>query len=125
MAELWALLPGVQGRQIQQALTTAGTADSVPVMPGPWTNAGPTPWSTCSSDGPEPAEVSLQVIVGADTLTGTSQEPGWVPGLGPVTTTEVQELVGTGRTIQGPAGPREGPAVADRPGHRDPDRPDR
>ncbi len=23
MAELWALLPGVQGRQIQQALTTA------------------------------------------------------------------------------------------------------
>ncbi len=30
------------------------------------------------------------MIVGADTLTGNSQEPGWVPGLGPVTATEVR-----------------------------------
>ncbi len=69
----------------------------------------------------EPAEVSLQVIVAADTLAGASHEPGWVPGLGPVTATEIGELVGPWTdTGLGLAGERA--AVADRPGHRDPHR---
>ena len=44
----------------------------------------------------EPTPVTVQVVVPADTLTGTSAEPGWVPGLGPVTATEINELIATG-----------------------------
>jgi hypothetical protein len=95
MSELWALLPGVQGRQIQQALTACaqqlGAGDArtmdqrradtlVDLLLG----------------RADPPEVSLQVIVGADTLTGQGSDPGWVPGLGPVTASEVGELIGTG-----------------------------
>jgi len=36
--------------------------------------------------------VSLQVIVPANTLTGDSDQPGWVPGHGPVTAEQVHEL---------------------------------
>ncbi len=99
MCELWALLPGVQGRQIQNTLTAAAQgmgagdarsmdqrrADSlVDLLLG----------------RAEPPAVSLQVIVGADTITGASQEPGWVPGLGPVTATEVDELIRPGLGAQ-------------------------
>ncbi len=42
----------------------------------------------------QPPAVNLQVIVPADTITGDSDQPGWVPGLGPVTATEVDELTG-------------------------------
>ena len=91
MSELWALLPSVQARQIQQTLTTTaqglGAADArsmdqrradtlVDLLLG----------------RAEPANVNVQVIVSADTLTDAAasagtragDQPGWVPGLGPV-----------------------------------------
>jgi hypothetical protein len=43
----------------------------------------------------EPSGVDVQVIITADTLTGQSTQPGWVPGLGPVTTGQIRELLST------------------------------
>jgi hypothetical protein len=43
----------------------------------------------------EPSNVDVQVIVTADTLTGASDEPGWVPGLGPVTAGQITEILGS------------------------------
>ena len=94
MSELWALLPGVQARQIQQTLTTAaqGMTDDSPSMDQRRADT----LVDLLLGRADPPRVSLQVIVGADTITGQSEEPGWVPGLGPVTATEVAELLGTG-----------------------------
>ena len=95
MSELWALLPAVQARQIQQTLTTTaqqlGAADArsmdqrradtlVDLLLG----------------RTEPATVDVQVIIPADTLTGAGDQPGWVPGLGPVTAGQITELLGAG-----------------------------
>ena len=95
MSELWALLPGVQARQIQTALTTASHdlgADDARSMDQ---RRADTLVDLLLGRGDPPA-VSLQLIVTSDTITGASQQPGWVPGLGPVTTTEITELIGTG-----------------------------
>ncbi len=93
MCELWALLPGVQGRQIQQTLTTAaqqlGAEDARPMD-----QRRADTLVDLLLGRTEPPAVSLQVIVPVDTLTGRGSEPGWVPGLGPVTATEVGELTG-------------------------------
>ena len=135
MSELWALLPGVQARQIQQTLTTTaqglGAADArsmdqrradtlVDLLLG----------------RTEPAPVSMRVIVPADTLTGVGggpgagTEPGWVPGLGPVTTEQIDRAPRRwhrcrcrrrGRCGAGwPQG--DGSPVGDRPCHRGADR---
>jgi len=95
MSELWALLPGVQARQIQSALTTAAHdlgGDDARSMDQRRADT----LVDLLLGRADPPQVSLQVIVPADSLAGTSQEPGWVPGLGPVTATEIAELLGTG-----------------------------
>ena len=84
MSELWALLPSVQARQIQQALTTTAQqmgADDARSMDQRRADT----LVDLLLGRAEPSPVDVQVIVTADTLTGTSTEPGWVPGLGPVT----------------------------------------
>jgi hypothetical protein len=97
MSELWALLPSVQARQIQQGLATAAhdagaddgrsmdqrRADSlVDLLLG----------------RSEPPAVNVHLIVGADTVAGDRHHPGWVPGLGPITAEEAAELIEPART---------------------------
>ena len=122
MAELWALLPGVQGRQIQQALTTAAQG----------LGAG---------DARTMDQRRADTLV--DLLLGRTQPAEVVPAGDRRRRHPHRNLSGTrvgarartshrhrsartgragARLNQGPAGPREGAAVADRPGHRDPDR---
>ncbi|MCZ3390191.1 MAG: HNH endonuclease [Actinomycetia bacterium] len=110
--ELWALLPGVQGQQIQQALTTLahglGAADARSMD-----QRRADTLVDLLLRRTEPPEVSVQVIVPADTLTGASDQPGWVLGLGPITATEVGELVdpGAGDGTGTGAGSGEGDAL--------------
>jgi hypothetical protein len=97
MSELWALLPGVQARQIQQALTTTAQqmgADDARSMDQ---RRADTMVDLLLGRG-EPSNVDVQVIVTADTLTGQSNQPGRVPGLGPVTPGQITELLGSATT---------------------------
>ena len=97
MAELWALLPGVQARQIQHTLTTAAQdlgADDARSMDQRRADT----LVNLLLGRTEPPAVNLHVIVPADTITGESDEPGWVPGLGPVTAIEIGEVVGSDGT---------------------------
>jgi hypothetical protein len=48
----------------------------------------------------EPPAVNVHLIVGADAVPGDRQQPGWIPGLGPVTADTVHELVGGGSSDQ-------------------------
>jgi hypothetical protein len=104
MAELWALLPGVAARQIQTTLTTTAQQIGAGDRGAGDRGAGDVrSMDQRRADSlvdlllgrADPPAVSLQVVVAADSLAGTSQEPGWVPGLGPVTATEIAELTGT------------------------------
>ena len=135
MSELWALLPAVQARQIQQTLTT--TAQQLGAEDARSMDQRRADTLVDLLLGrTEPATVDVQVIVPADTLTGPvlGTEPGWVPGLGPVTAGQVTELLGSEPSAGAVLEPADGagrrieggvPAVGDRPGHRGPDRPGR
>lgn len=98
MSELWALLPSVQARQIQQALSAA--AQQLGAGAGGDARSMDQRRADTLVDlllgRAEPAPVSIGVIVRADTLSGASHAPGWVTGLGPITSGEVNELVGVG-----------------------------
>ncbi|MCZ3387943.1 MAG: HNH endonuclease [Actinomycetia bacterium] len=99
--ELWALLPGVQGRQIQQTLTELANgmgADDARSMDQRRADT----LVDLLLGRTEPPAVNVRVIVSADTLTGRAAEPGWVPGVGPVTATEVGELIGRDDAGLGP-----------------------
>ena len=112
MSELWALLPSVQARQIQQALTASAQqcgAEDARSMDQRRVDT----MVDLLLGRTEPANVDVQVIVPADTLAGTSQAPGWVPGLGPVTAEQVTELLGGpgAETGAGADGSTSGPGV--------------
>ena len=99
MSELWALLPSVQARQIQEGLTTAAQdagADDARTMDQRRADA----LVDLLLGRSEPPAVDVHLIVGADTISGDRQRPGWVPGLGPVTADTVRELVGAGSSDQ-------------------------
>ena len=91
MADLYATLPSVQARQIQQVLTTMahqlGEDDArdmdqrradvfVDLLVGRAT----------------PPKVELLVLAPADTVTGGDQ-PGWLAGVGPITAQQTRELL--------------------------------
>lgn len=110
LSELWALLPSVQARQVQQSLTTtaqrAGAGDErtmdqrradalVDLLLG----------------RAEPAQVDLHVVVTSDSLIGASTEPAWVSGVGPVTTGQLGELLAAGADAAGGGSVVVGPAV--------------
>ncbi|MFL6287591.1 MAG: DUF222 domain-containing protein [Actinomycetes bacterium] len=95
MSELWAWLPSIEARRIQQALSQlahgiggddARTMDQrradivIDLLLG---RAAPT-------------AVDLQLVVPLATAQGSSQEPGWVPGLGPVSAAQLRGLLGCG-----------------------------
>jgi hypothetical protein len=98
VSELWALLPAVEARQIQQVLTE--TAEQLG-------GGDPRTMDQRRADAlvdlllgqGAPASVQVQVIVPGDTLTGAGTGPATVPGLGPITRGELFELLATaGRT---------------------------
>jgi hypothetical protein len=95
MSELWALLPGVQARQIQHSLTTAaqgmGAADGGDARSMDQRRADTLVDLLLGRT--EPTTVDVQVIVPADTLASAGDQPGWVPGLGPVTPGQITELI--------------------------------
>ncbi|MCZ3387586.1 MAG: 13E12 repeat family protein [Actinomycetia bacterium] len=122
MSELWALLPGVQGRQTQQALTTAaqqlgaqdaGSGDGSAGDARSMDQRRADTLVDLLLGRAQPAAVTLHVVVPADTITGHSDEPGWIPGAGPLTANEIAQLIGPPRTSPDSAGGRRG----DRSGH--------
>lgn len=93
MAELCALLPVTQARQIFD------TVDAVAHEAGSDDRRG---MDARRADAlvdltigrAQPPRVSLQVVVPADVLAGESDEPGWLAGGGPVSGSTVRELAG-------------------------------
>jgi len=104
MAELSALLPGIQARQAFDtinALAQAGGKDDVRTADQRRADA----LMDLLTGRAEPPQVQVQVVVPADTLAGDADQPGWVQGLGPITASEARELV------QRPGHPRVRPLV--------------
>ncbi len=97
MAELAALLPAIQARQVYDSVNAiahaAGTSD-VRTMDQRRADA----LIDLVTGRAEPPQVKVQVVVSADALAGTSDAPGWISGLGPITAR-------TARTIAGGPGP--------------------
>lgn len=92
MAELCALLPGVQARQAFDTINALAQA-------APKGDARTADQRRADAlmdlltGRAEPPQVKVQVVVSADTLAGESDSPGWVPGLGPITAGEARQIV--------------------------------
>jgi hypothetical protein len=93
MSELWALLPSVQARGIQQILDRVarenGSNDDR-TMDQRRADA----LVELVTGEVDPPPTQLNVVVPADVLCGTSDSPAWLPGVGPMTSYEVRELAG-------------------------------
>lgn len=98
MAELSALLPGIQARQAYDTLNALAHRSS---------DGGPPPRDSQTMDQrradalidlltgrAEPPQVNILMIVPADTLAGEADLPGIVPGLGPITAQQSRRLAG-------------------------------
>lgn len=95
VAELSALLPSIQARQIYDtvnALAHAASAEDVRTMDQRRADA----LFDLLTGRAEPPQVRIQVVVPAETLLGEGVEPGFVPGIGAVTASEACELAGIG-----------------------------
>ncbi|MCZ3387252.1 MAG: 13E12 repeat family protein [Actinomycetia bacterium] len=92
MAELCALLPGVQARQAFDTINALAQA-----APNGDARTADQRRADALMDlltgRAEPPQVKVQVVVSADTLAGESDSPGWVPGLGPITAGEARQIV--------------------------------
>ncbi len=91
MAELRALLPGVQARQAFDtinALAQSGTTGDARTADQRRADA----LMDLLTGRAEPPQVKIQVVVPADTLAGTADRPGWVQGLGPISAGEARRL---------------------------------
>ena len=93
MSELWALLPSVNARAVQlildQVATGAGSADGRSMQ-----QRRADALVELLTGEIDPPAAQVQVVVPADVLTGASDEPGWLPGVGPITAREARELAG-------------------------------
>jgi hypothetical protein len=109
MAELSALLPGIQARQAfdtLNALAQAGATGDARTADQRRADA----LMDLLTGRADPPQVQIQVVVPADTLTGDTDQPGWVQGLGPITASEARTLA------QGPpAGRGTSPTQSPRP----------
>ena len=99
VSELYTLLPSVQARQVYDTANAvamaAGTGD-VRTMDQRRADA----LFDLLTGRAGPPQVSVQVVVPADTLLGESAQPAEVAGVGPITSNEALDLVGTpGRDI--------------------------
>lgn len=93
VSELYALLPSVQARQIYDTVNSvamAAGAGDVRAMDQRRADA----LVDLLIGRAEPPQVTVQAVVPADTLLGPSAEPADVAGIGPITSSEVIELVG-------------------------------
>lgn len=91
VSELWALLPSVQARQIQLALSAAASAlgaDDERTMDQRRADIA----VDLLLGRQTPSAVELRVVVSAASLEGRSTEPAEVSGLGPVTSGELAGL---------------------------------
>lgn len=91
VSELWALLPSVSARQIQQALTTAASAlgaDDTRTMDQRRADIV----VDLLLGREKPAAVEVRVVVPEATLDGRSSEPGELCGFGPLTAGELADL---------------------------------
>lgn len=95
MSELWALLPSVRARTIQQVLDRAahdsGSSDAR-TMDQRRADA----LVELVTGEIDPSSVSVHVVVPSTTLDGSSELPGWLMGVGPVTAPEARELADAG-----------------------------
>jgi hypothetical protein len=93
MSELWALLPSVDARRIQLALTRLAReigADDPRTMDQRRADIA----ADLLLGQASPTTVDVQLIVPLTTLEGASDQPAWVPGLGPITAQEARGLLG-------------------------------
>ena len=93
MSDLWARLPSLRAQEIQQALTQAAHdlgADDLRSMDQRRADLL-VDWLLGENHAPT---VHLHLIA------PTSAEPGWVPGVGPVTTPQLDELVAGGAEVE-------------------------
>jgi hypothetical protein len=98
MSDLWAWLPSVQARQIQQILTAAAHAagaDDQRTMDQRRADA----LVDLICGRTTPLQVQLAVTVPADVLAGECDEPGWLAGVGPITARQTRELLGLDRGV--------------------------
>jgi hypothetical protein len=107
MAELSALLPGIQARQAYDTLNalangTNGTndaaAESLTARGGPRKDSRTMDQRRADAlmdlvtGRADPPQVDIQVVVPADTLTGKADLPADIPGLGPITGHQARRL---------------------------------
>jgi hypothetical protein len=91
MSELWALLPSVQARGIQQVLDqVAREVGSKDERTMDQRRADALVELITGEVDPPPTQ--LHVVVPADVLNGESDAPAWVPGVGPITSSEARAL---------------------------------
>lgn len=93
VAEIAALLPAIQARQIYDTvnkLALAAATDDVRTMDQRRADA----LFDVLTGRADPPQVQVQVVVPADTLLGEGAEPGFIPGLGPVTAGEALHMAG-------------------------------
>ena len=91
MSELIALLPSVQARQLYDtvnAIAHAADSDDQRVMDQRRADA----LVDLVTGRAEPPQVSVQLVVTANTLLGTADDPGHVAGVGPITPFEARSL---------------------------------
>jgi hypothetical protein len=115
MSELWAWLPSVQARQIQQILTeVAQSAGADDLRSMDQRRADLLVDLLCGRV--EPPMVQLSVTVPADVLAGECDEPGWLSGCGPITADQARELLGVPTPVSLWAlDPMTGAVYAERP----------
>jgi hypothetical protein len=93
VSELWALLPSVQARHIQQLVdVVARSADGDDQRTTDQRRAD-TLVDLVTGHATAP-RVDVQVVVPSSTLLGTADAPAWLAGVGPITSGEARELTG-------------------------------
>ena len=91
MAELCALLPGIQARQAFDTINALAQGSAKNDARTADQRRADTLMDLLTGRA-EPPQVQLQVVVPADTLVGDADQPGWVQGLGPITAGEARAL---------------------------------
>ncbi|MEO8108253.1 MAG: DUF222 domain-containing protein [Actinomycetes bacterium] len=111
MAELTARLPGVQARRAYDAINALARS----TRPGPGAEAARTSIRTADqrtadqlradalidllTGHADPPQVTVQVVVPADTLAGDSDGPGEIAGLGPITGHATRTLIAASKHV--------------------------
>lgn len=93
VSQLWALLPSVQARQIQKALTSAAIAlgaDDARTMDQRRADVA----VDLLLGRAVPPEVEVQLVVSEATVAGRATDPAELAGLGPLTPGETSDLLG-------------------------------